>query len=180
MKFHPTNLSGAFVIEYKPNTDNRGKFTRLYCMYEFERLRCHSPIDQINHSFTKHKGTIRGMHYQIGSEAKIVTVLKGWIFDVVIDVRHGSPTFLQHHVEFLEASKPRSLYVPAGFAHGFQALEDDCELLYFHTDFYSKEDSRVIKYDDPRVGIAWPREVTEISEQDRDCPYLTDEFEGMT
>ena len=180
MKFHPTTLLGAYMIEPEPFTDNRGRFTRLYCAGELQEIGHYKPIMQINHSFTRHKGTIRGLHYQYPNpDIKTVRVLRGWIYDVTVDLREGSPTFLQHHVEFLEASKSQSVYIPEGFAHGFQTLEDNCEVLYFHTEMYNKENSKVIRYDDPRIGIEWPIVVTEISEQDYEAEYLTDEFKGV-
>jgi dTDP-4-dehydrorhamnose 3,5-epimerase len=181
MKFYKTELPGAYVIRPEPFKDHRGSFARLYCADEMLEIGHYKPIVQVNHSVTEKIGVIRGMHYQAppSAEIKIVKVTKGVVFDVIIDVRKGSPTFLKHHTEVLSSTKGNALYIPEGFAHGFQTMTKGCEVMYFHTALYGPKDSKVIRYDDPAIRIMWPIEVTGISEQDRECPWLNKRFEGV-
>ena len=181
MKFIETSLKGAYVIELEPFIDHRGMFARIFCKEEFKKINLRKDIVQINHSITIKKGSIRGMHYQLPPTAEIknVKVLKGSICDVIVDIRQGSPTFLKWHAEILSDKDSKVMYIPEGFAHGFQALKDNCELLYFNTEFYSPQNERRIRYDDNLIGIKWPLKVTDISEKDKKCPLLDKIFAGI-
>jgi dTDP-4-dehydrorhamnose 3,5-epimerase len=135
----------------------------------------------MNHSFTKQKATIRGMHYQLPpfSEIKLVRCIAGAVYDVIIDLRKDSTTFLQWFGVELSAQNKKMIYIPQGFAHGFQALSDDCELIYHHSQFYTPGAEGGIKYDDKRVSINWPLTVTSISERDNQHPLLDKNFKGI-
>lgn len=181
MKFTTTPFVGLVIIEAEPFCDARGSFARIFCEKELSGIGLNKRIVQINHSVNVKAGTVRGMHYQKPpmAEIKIVKCLKGKVFDVVIDVRQGSPTFRQWYGFELSAEKRNMVFIPEGFAHGFQTLEDNCELLYLHTQFYSSGHEAAIRHDDPLVGIRWPRPVSELSERDKSYPYLTDDFRGV-
>ena len=180
--FHPTLLSGLAVIQRKPIEDDRGFFCRFYCAVEFGEAGLRKPIAQINPTFTRKKGAVRGLHFQYPphAETKIVSCLKGKIFDVAVDLRKGSPTFLCWHGEILSASNRKSLLIPEGFAHGFQTLTKDCELIYLHTASYVPDAEGGLNVLDPRFTIAWPLEIAELSERDRTHPMLAADFEGIT
>jgi dTDP-4-dehydrorhamnose 3,5-epimerase len=178
---HATPLSGLVVIERKPIVDDRGFFCRYYCSEEFHEAGLRKPIVQINHTLTRKKGSIRGLHFQYPPhlEAKIVGCLKGEIFDVAVDLRKGSPTFLRWHGEKLSESNRNSLLVPEGFAHGFQALAGECELIYLHTASYAPEAEGGLNVLDPRLSIDWPLGITELSDRDRMHPMLAVDFDGI-
>lgn len=181
MKFHDTSLKDAYIIEPEPFADHRGKFSRIFCRKELEQIGLQKEIVQINHSLTVQKGAVRGMHFQNPpkAEIKFVKCIRGAVFDVVTDLRHDSPTMLQWHGEVLTAENMKMMIVPEGFAHGFQTLEENCELLYFHTEFYSPEHEGGVRYDDPAVNISWPLEVTDVSERDQNHPLLSQNFKGI-
>ena len=181
MTFTETSLSGSFVIGLEPFSDERGWFARTFCKREFEQIGHTKEWVQLNHSVTYKKGSIRGMHFQYPphSEIKMVRCIAGAIFDVIIDLRSGSPSFLQWFGEELSAANKKMLYIPEGFAHGFQTLTDDCELIYHHTSFYIPGAEGGIKYDDKKIGVNWKLPVTEISERDKQHPYLEDTFTGI-
>lgn len=181
MKFSEISLKDACVVETTPLRDDRGAFSRLFCIDELEDMVKGDSIKQINHSLTACKGSIRGMHFQHPpkAEAKMVRCIRGSVFDVMIDLRKNSKTFLQWHGEILSAENMKMLYVPKGFAHGFQTLEKDCEMLYLHTEFYSPLHEEGICYDDPSIGIQWPLEVADISEKDKCFDVLTPDFAGI-
>ncbi|MGD8786438.1 MAG: dTDP-4-dehydrorhamnose 3,5-epimerase [Phycisphaerales bacterium] len=181
MKITELPLKNAYVLEPEPFTDHRGKFVRIYCFNELQRI-CHSkPIVQINHSLSKLKGTVRGMHFQYRpkAETKIIKCMRGSVFDVIIDIRRGSSTFLQWHGEVLSAENMKMMYIPEGFAHGFQVLEENIELLYLHTELYNREHEGCVSYDDPAISISWPLEVADISEKDQNHPLLSKDFAGI-
>ncbi len=180
--FLPTPLTALTVIRRRPYEDARGSFARLFCAEEFREIGLSKPIAQINHSVTCQKGAVRGMHFQYAphAETKIVSCLKGKIFDVAVDLRPDSPTFLHWHGEVLSAVNRQALCIPEGFAHGFQTLEEDSELLYFHTDFYAPTAEGALNVADPRLGIAWPLPITELSERDRTHPFIGPEFAGVS
>tara|TARA_Y100000310_G_C20599890_1_gene772462 strand:+ start:260 stop:808 length:549 start_codon:yes stop_codon:yes gene_type:complete len=175
MKFTELKLKGAYVVEPEPFEDQRGMFARIFCENEFKKIDHSKKLVQINHSLTNRKGAVRGMHYQNPpmAEIKMVKCLRGSVYDVIIDFREGSATFLKWHGEILSNENRRIIYIPEGFAHGFQTLEKNCELLYFHTEFYNPDYEQAIRFDDPRVGIKWPLDVTEISERDKSHPTLS-------
>ena len=178
MRIDKLSLEGAFVIESEPFIDDRGIFARVFCQHELQNILHGKNIVQINHSMTKQKGAIRGMHFQYPpkSEIKMVKCLRGTVFDVILDLRRDSPTFLKWHGEILSAENMKMMYIPEGFAHGFQTLEDNCELLYLHTEFYSPEYEGGVRYNDSKIGIKWPLELTEISDKDRGYPLLADKL----
>ena len=181
MKILETPLKDAFLIEAEPFEDNRGLFARIFCKKELMNINNNKEIVQINQSITKKKGSIRGMHYQISpfAEAKIVKCIKGRVYDVIIDLRKDSPTFLQHFPTELSKKNMKMIYVPEGFAHGFQTLEDNCELIYFHTNYYSAEHEKRINCKDNILGIKWPIEITDISEKDKKAETLEKNYEGI-
>lgn len=179
MKFIPTPLQGLYEIQHAPYTDARGRFTRLFCEQEFEPVRSHMHFTQINLSETHGIGTVRGMHFQMppAAEAKVIRCLRGRVFDVAVDVRAGSPTFLRWHALELAEDNDRAVFIPEGFAHGFQALTDDVHLLYLHTAPWTPTSERGLRYDDPKLAIAWPGPATAASDRDRsyariDCGFI--------
>ena len=181
MIFSPTPLSGSFSIDLNPFSDERGWFARYYCKSEFKEIGHSAEWVQMNHSFTKQMGSLRGMHYQEGEykEIKLVRCIAGKVYDVIIDIRENSPTFLKWFGIELSAENKKMLYIPEGFAHGFQCLSDNCELLYHHSAFYTPGRETGISYNDPAVNIEWPIDITVISERDRNHPFITKNFKGI-
>ncbi|MEI7965640.1 MAG: dTDP-4-dehydrorhamnose 3,5-epimerase [Chitinophagaceae bacterium] len=181
MKFIETPLTGCYIIEPEVFADERGWFIRSFCKDEFNTIGHHQEWVQMNHSFTKLTGTIRGMHFQLPpfSEIKLVRCISGKVFDVVVDLRKDSPGFLQWYGVELSAANKKMIYIPEGFAHGFQTLEDNSELLYHHSAFYSPGVEGGIKYDEPRINISWPIAVTCISERDGQHAFLEENFKGI-
>jgi len=181
MKFHNTKLTGLYLIELEPFQDERGEFYRVLCKNELKEIGHKKEIVQINFSKTIRKGVIRGMHFQYPprSEIKIVKCLKGSIFDIAIDLRKKSPTFLQWHGELLSSKNLKMMYIPEGFAHGFQALEDNVEVIYFVSEFYSPEFEGGVKFNDPKINIKWPLKITLISKKDKNLKLLDSTFEGI-
>jgi dTDP-4-dehydrorhamnose 3,5-epimerase len=176
-----TNLPGVLVLHRKPHVDERGWFERLYGAADLADVVGPRSIVAVNRTLTRARATVRGMHYQVApsAEAKIVSCLRGAIFDVAVDLRRDSPTFLRWHGEVLTAENSRSLFIPEGFAHGFQAVADDCEVLYFHTAAYDPGAERGVHPLDPRVAIAWPLPVEHLSERDASHQALAAEFDGI-
>ena len=181
MIFNETPLKGCFVITPEPFTDERGWFARTYCKNEFNTIGHQGEWLQLNHSFTRQAGTIRGMHYQLPpfSEIKLVRCIAGAVYDVVIDLRKGSSTFLHWLGVEISAANKKMIYIPEGFAHGFQALEDNSELIYHHTQFYTPGDEGGIRYNEPKVKIKWPIVVAGISERDGHHPFLGENYKGI-
>jgi dTDP-4-dehydrorhamnose 3,5-epimerase len=181
MIFSETKLKGAFVIEPEPFTDERGLFARVYCAEEFKAIGHHKPFVQINHSVNTHKATFRGLHYQLPpfSEIKLIRCVAGKVFDVIVDIRKGSQTFLQHFTVELSAKNMKMLYVPEGFAHGFITLEDNTQLIYHHTSFYKPGFEAGIGYNDPRLEIKLPVEPLVITEKDKSYPLINSSFTGI-
>lgn len=181
MILHSTPLTGAFIIDLEPFQDDRGLFARTFCMREFEEIPHTKPFVQFNHSHTNDIGTLRGMHYQQPphAEIKLIRCIKGKVYDVIIDIRKESPTYLQHIGVELSAENMRMIYVPEGFAHGFQTLEEHSELIYHHTAYYEPKSEGGIRFDDPIIGINWPLEPTVMSGKDQKYPYLTEDFAGV-
>ena len=179
--FIETSLKGLYKIEQKPIVDSRGFFSRFFCAEEFKEIGFTQPIAQMNHTLTKQQGAVRGMHYQNPpySETKIVTCIRGEVFDVAIDLRKNSSTFLHWHAEILSESNQSSLYIPDGFAHGFQTLTNDCELLYIHSYIYNADAEGAVNVLDTKLGIEWPLEITEISERDQTHSMIDTTFEGL-
>ena len=176
-----TPLTGLKVVRRKPIGDSRGFFSRFFCAEEFRLAGLNNRIAQINHSHSRIAGTVRGMHYQLSphAETKFVSCIRGDIFDVAVDLRQNSPTFLQWHGEILSAENQCSLFIPQGFAHGFQALTDDCELIYLVSTPYAPVAERSVNALDPMLKIEWPLSVTEMSEKDRTSAMLSSSYYGM-
>jgi dTDP-4-dehydrorhamnose 3,5-epimerase len=153
----------------------------LFCDEDLRAAGWKTAIRQVNHARTARAGAIRGMHYQTPPwcEMKLVSCLRGEVWDVAVDVRAGSPTFLRWHAERLSADNLRALLIPEGFAHGFQAITDDVELLYCHSAAYAPDNEAALNPFDPRLGIAWPLPVTEVSPRDLNRPMLSMDFEGV-
>ncbi|NOR47281.1 MAG: dTDP-4-dehydrorhamnose 3,5-epimerase [Methanosarcinaceae archaeon] len=173
MRFTETRLKGAFIIELERLEDERGFFARTFCQKEFEAHGLNPRLVQCNISYNKHKGTLRGMHYQAApmAEAKLVSCTRGAIYDVIIDLRPESPTYCQWIADELNTENRMMIYIPEGFAHGFQTLEDDTEVFYHMSEFFSPEHARGVRWDDPMFGIEWPLDTKIISEKDKN--YLT-------
>ena len=176
MKFTETALTGAYVIDLEPFADSRGLFARTFCVQEFEAHGLNPTVAQCNLSVTRQRGALRGMHYQIApaAETKLVRCSAGAIYDIIIDLRPDSPTYLQHFGVELSATNRSALYIPAGFAHGFQTLVDHTEVLYQMGEFYAPEYARGLRYDDPAFGLSWPLPVSEISQKDQEWPLWRD------
>ena len=172
MILRETKLKGAVIVEPERLEDDRGFFARSWCQREFEAHGLNSRLVQCSISFSKKKGTLRGMHYQLPpyEEAKLVRCTLGAIYDVIIDLRPGSQTFKQYFGEILTAENRKILYVPEGFAHGFLTLEDDSEVFYQMSEFYSAEHARGVRWDDQAFGIAWPLAPSTMSDKDGTCP----------
>ena len=172
MKFSETKLKGAYIIDVEPKGDERGFFARAWCRKEFEEAGLDTRVAQVNMSFSKEKGTLRGMHWQMPphAEVKLVRCIGGVLYDVIVDLRQDSPTFLQWIGVELSADNRRVLLVPEGFAHGFQTLVDDTEVYYQVSEFYAPEAERGARHDDPAFGITWPLPVTTLSQKDANWP----------
>lgn len=177
----PTPLAGLHEIRAAGSGDARGRFARLFCERDLAALRPGLHFTQINLSQTFARGTVRGMHFQRppAAEAKLIHCLRGRVFDVAVDVRMGSPTFLQWHAFELAGDEGRAVFIPEGFAHGFQALTDDVELLYMHTAAWTPECEAGLRHDDPRLQIAWPLPVSVISDRDRGYALIDDTCTGV-
>jgi dTDP-4-dehydrorhamnose 3,5-epimerase len=174
MRFEETPLAGAFVIDIEKAADDRGFFARWFCANEFEPHGITNRVVQANMSFNHRAGTLRGMHYQIppAAEVKLVRCTRGAIFDVIVDLRPGSPTHRRHFGIELSADNRSGLVVPEGFGHGFQTLVDETEVIYLVSEFYTPGCERGLRYDDPALGIEWPQPVTVVSEKDRGWPLI--------
>jgi dTDP-4-dehydrorhamnose 3,5-epimerase len=176
--FRETPLAGAFLVESEPREDERGFFARVFCQREFAKQGLATQFVQVNDSLARAAGTLRGMHYQLPphAETKLVRCLRGALFDVIVDLRPGSPTLRRHFGVRLDAESRTMLYVPRGFAHGFITLEPDTEALYFVDAFYAPEAERGLRWDDPALGIVWPLVPRVISEKDRTHPDFDPAF----
>jgi dTDP-4-dehydrorhamnose 3,5-epimerase len=181
MIFTETALKGSFIISLEPYSDERGWFARTFCKKEFEKIGHQKEWVQMNHSFTIHQGTIRGMHFQLPpfTEIKMVRCIAGSVLDVIVDIRKDSATFLQWFSVELSAANKLMIYIPEGFAHGFQTLENNSELIYHHTEFYQPGVEGGLLYNDPQLNIQWPLPVQNISERDINHPLLDNNFKGI-
>lgn len=174
MIFTETELAGAYIIDVDKKADNRGFFARSFCAKEFEGVGLKPTVAQVNLCFNPTKGTLRGMHYQVppATETKLVRCTRGAIYDVIVDLRPDSPTYLQHVGVELTADNHRSLYVPEMFGHGYQTLTEDAELVYIVSEFYTPGCERGLRHDDPALSIEWPLPISLISEKDSSWPLL--------
>jgi dTDP-4-dehydrorhamnose 3,5-epimerase len=177
-----TPIADLKLVERQQLGDSRGFLSRLFCADELAVAGWHKPIIQINQTFTQKQGTMRGMHFQRPphAEMKLVTCLRGAVWDVAVDLRAGSPTFLQWHAEELSAANHRALLIPDGFAHGFQSLSGDCELIYLHSEAYAPEAEAGLNPQDPMLSISWPLAISELSARDAQYPMLDHQFKGVT
>ncbi len=176
-----TILPGLMILKRHPVGDERGSLQRLYCKDLLEKYAVTESIAQINLTMTHRQGAVRGMHFQYPpfSEIKIVTCLRGRVFDVAVDLRANSPTFLQWYGTILSPEEMNSFVIPEGFAHGFQALLPDSELLYLHTAAYHRAAEGGISPTDPCLNISWPLDITEMSDRDKSHPLLSADFKGI-
>ncbi len=181
MDLKSTNLEGVYVLHRQPISDSRGYFERIFCQKKLSAVLMDRTIRQINHTFTKGEGTVRGMHYQIPphAEMKIVSCIRGDIFDVVVDIRRNSPTFLRHYATILSEKNFSSLVIPEGYAHGFQTLTPECEIIYLHTADYEPSSERGLNAVDTRLAIDWPIDIKNRSERDIRHVMLDDNFLGL-
>lgn len=176
-----TPLKGLYIIETNAFIDHRGAFARWFCEEELAEVLGNRHIKNVNFSRTAKKGSIRGMHFQKPprAEMKLVRCIRGRILDVVVDIRSGSPTFLQYYSVELSSENMKMFAVPEGFAHGFQSLEDDSEIMYLVTEFYSPESEAGLQFSDPALKIEWPLSITDISAKDGKHPLVNDDFVGL-
>lgn len=174
MIFTPLSLTGAFLINIEKKTDDRGFFARYYCVKEFALHGLETNWVQMNTTLTLNKGTVRGMHFQRDpmAETKLLRCLRGSIWDVIVDLRKDSTTFGKWEKVELNDTNRSLLYIPKGFAHGFQTLQDNSELLYMHSEFYSSQHEGGIRFDDPDLNINWPLAIEFISDRDNKHPRL--------
>lgn len=181
MNINLTKIEGVCVVENQNIHDIRGHFSRFFCQQGLANVMEKRRILQINHSLTIQKGTVRGFHYQKPphAEMKLVRCIKGSVWDVVVDLRYGSSTFLQWHAEELSADNARLMVIPEGCAHGFQVLQDNCELLYLHTAYYAPNAEGGIHVQDPVLSVDWPLPVERLSERDKNQPAINDSFSGI-
>lgn len=175
-------LSGLKVLQREKLGDQRGFFSRLFCQQELEELGWSDSLVQLNHSFTALKGSVRGLHFQHFpyAEKKLVTCLRGEIWDVAVDLRSDSPTFLKWHSVILSSENNKSFLIPEGFAHGFQTLSDDVEMLYCHSAAYSPDFEGGVHPQDPKLDIAWPLEIAELSKRDQMHKMIDSTFKGVS
>lgn len=181
MIFHSTSFPDAWLIELKPFGDDRGWFARTFCQRTFRERGLQYEFAQANHSQCAQAGTLRGLHYQTppSAEVKLVRCVRGSVFDAIVDMRKNSPTFLRWHGEVLSAKNQRMLYVPEGFAHGYQAIEDNSEVVYQASREYAPQLEMRLRYDDPRVGIDWPIFKATLSSKDDATNFLEVDFAGI-
>ena len=175
MRFEPAAIDGVFTVELERHGDERGFFARTFCEEEFRAAGLEPAVRQGNLSFSRERGTLRGMHYQVepAPETKLVRCTRGAVLDVIVDLREGSPTYLGHVAVRLDAENRTALYVPRSFAHGFLTLEPDTEVNYLVSAPYTPEAERGLRHDDPRLGIDWPIPVAVISPKDAAWPLLS-------
>lgn len=181
MKISTTPIDGVVFVETAKHVDHRGEFYRAYCQSELVSMIAERQIVQINVSKTHAVGAVRGMHYQgpPQAEMKLIRCIKGKVWDVAVDLRPDSKTYLKWHAEELSAAAAKMLIIPEGCAHGFQVLEENSEMLYLHTAFYLPEVEGGLSYNDPHLNIQWPLEITDVSDRDRLHPIIDSEFRGV-
>lgn len=174
-------LLGLNLIERQRLGDNRGFLSRIFCAEELASAGWHKPVEQINHTFTANRGAVRGMHFQQPphAEMKLVSCIHGEVWDVAVDVRADSPTFLHWHAERLSADDGQALLIPEGFAHGFQTLTDNVELLYCHSSVYNANAETGLNPQDARLAITWPLPISRLSTRDASHPLIESEFQGV-
>lgn len=181
MKFEEAYLKDLYIIEPEPYKDERGMFFRTFCKKEFAVAGLEKEFVQINQSINNKKGTLRGLHYQIPppGDTKLIRCISGRVFDILVDIRKGSKTFLNYFAIELSAENKRMVLITGGFAHGFLTLEDNTQLVYHHTSYYKPELEAGINYKDPKINLILPEAVRVITERDSNIPFLNDQFEGF-
>ncbi len=181
LKITNTVIDGVSIIESSVRSDERGSFSRLICKNELDNILAKKQIVQMNYSLTHSIGSIRGLHLQYPpySEMKLIRCIKGKVWDVAVDLRKDSPTFLKWHAEEISKENYKMMVVPEGCAHGFQVLEENSELYYCHTEYYNPEHEAGFRFNDPILNITWPLPVTDISERDLNHPLIQSEFSGI-
>jgi dTDP-4-dehydrorhamnose 3,5-epimerase len=181
VRFLKTPLEGAYRIELEKHGDDRGFFARVFCEKEFEAAGLETRFVQANNSLTLKKGALRGLHYQLppAAEVKVVRAIRGALWDVIVDLRPGSSTYLKWFGAELNEDNRSMLYIPRGFGHGFITLTDHVEAFYLHSALYSPEAERGLRWNDPAIGIDWPAEPQEMSDKDRKWPDLDPKFHGL-
>jgi dTDP-4-dehydrorhamnose 3,5-epimerase len=174
-------LAGLKLVERQRLGDVRGFLSRIFCLNELAAAGWTEPVVQINHSLTVLRGTVRGLHFQHPphAEMKLVSCVRGEVWDVAVDIRSGTKTFLQWHAQRLSADNGHALLIPQGFAHGFQAMTDNAELIYCQSAIYAPETEAAINAADPRLAIAWPLPLAERSPRDSTIPFIDDQFGGV-
>jgi dTDP-4-dehydrorhamnose 3,5-epimerase len=180
-QFIDTPLAGLKIVERSRRSDERGFFSRMFCAEELRAAGWSKPIAQINQTLTHRQGAVRGMHFQFPphAEMKLVNCIRGEVWDVAVDLRRDSPTFLKWFGVRLSAQNGHALLIPEGFAHGFQALAADCELIYFHSCAYHAASEGAVHPEEPRLAIQWPQSIAELSARDRAHPMLSQAFQGI-
>jgi dTDP-4-dehydrorhamnose 3,5-epimerase len=181
LSLQATPLAGVYLLQRSRQVDARGFLSRVFCADTLAEAGWQGPVAQINQTLTLHKGTVRGLHFQHPphAEYKLVSCLRGCVWDVAVDLRPGSPTFLQWHAEYLDADQGAALLIPAGFAHGFQAISDNAELLYCHSQAFAPHAQGGLHPTDPRLSIRWPLDIANLSDRDAQAPLLTPSFAGV-
>jgi dTDP-4-dehydrorhamnose 3,5-epimerase len=181
LELSPTPLAGVMQVRRRIHPDARGLFARVFCADALATAGWAGPLAQVNHSVTAVRGTVRGLHYQRApfSEMKLVSCVRGAVWDVAVDLRRGSPTFLQWHAQTLSQQSGCAMLIPPGCAHGFQALSDDTELLYCHSAPYAPQAQGGVSPADPRLAIAWPLTVHSLSDRDAAFAWLDADFSGV-
>jgi len=176
-----TKFQGLYLLEPTPYKDERGEFYRVFCEDELQEIFPNNNIKQINHSVNYKKGVFRGLHYQHtpDCEIKMVKCIKGKIVDIVVDIRRASPTFLQTFSVELSEENKKMIYIPKGFAHGFQTMEDDTQLLYLHSNLYTPNNEDALNIEDPLLNINLPLDIIEISKKDKEHKFIDDSFKGI-
>lgn len=177
----PTELAGVWQVRRQAQTDARGSFVRIFCAAELVEVGWTGPVAQVNHSATTARGTVRGLHYQLApwADMKLVSCVRGRVWDVAVDLRRDSPTFLRWHAQELSAQAGVALLIPKGCAHGYQALDDDAELIYCHSAPYSPQAQDGVHPSDPRLAIKWPLPVQQLSPRDATWALLSADFKGV-
>jgi dTDP-4-dehydrorhamnose 3,5-epimerase len=182
MKFIATSINGLYAVQVKKLEDERGLFARTFCKKEFKQIGFDKEFVQFNHSFNRYKGTVRGMHFQQApyAETKLIRCIQGAVYDVAVDLRKDSPTFLQHFGMELNEENMLSVLIPEGFAHGFQTLQHNSALIYHHTQFYTPNADAGIRFDDSALNIDWPLPAVMVSDKDRSYKMIDNNFKGIT
>ena len=182
MEFIATGIAGLYAVHVKKLEDERGLFSRTFCKQEFKQIGFDKEFVQFNHSFNKHKGTVRGMHFQQVpyGETKLIRCVQGAVWDVAVDIRAGSPTFLQYAAVELSETNMVSVLIPEGFAHGFQTLQDNSALIYHHTQYYTPAADAGLRFDDAALHIQWPLPAKMVSDKDRQYKLIDHNFKGIT